>query len=850
MKRALEKTQPTNFKERKKQKLANARTIAVQSPITTSNAVAGSSRLGPTMNDKLKRLPGAIDVEKFAEARSFEINAMKTAIETASSASTTRAWQVLPRHLRRRAASHNPRRVPLRLRDKARSEMDPMRRKVLGRAMPKLGKERRLPKEVIFMNRQHDKRWLETHIWHAKRMKMENMWGYRLAVTPTEKAFRPSHRASIHGSILHDSSYLSLIEMTGPEATLKAILEMCCDTQDVSPGAQRYTSGARVCKTHIYAPNRYPLGLICPITVMWKSRPSIISKPLEEASKSKKGKGKDKQKEVPPEAGDNMRVLWIYFHPSMYDEVFSALRTSTSQTLEAAGSQGVIVDVELIDIRGEVGIFEIMGPKSNQVLRGSLSPVMAQASDDFKKFWASLGNIQSCGSVPRGMIIGFLVNDPRLRFPPKNAKVQLPVGNSVSSSIGVFPSAALAACNVWEQNIRNQIKNPRYQTKDINARRAQNLIPGTPLNPLRQDDRIPVMLIQTSYQHSASNDTESIEGWTFIFPAGWSMAFFQQLTYTGTRVAGQRERQTQAFEAGTAYFPSDYPSTSAYKTHISARAEKEKAKWARTPAAKRVNYRKLGTRSPWIPDWEVVLGLKEMPDEPLDDGDEEEEENVDDVEDMQDLITTQREPEESLEQQREDFLVDDDPAVGPWLLRGVEISSIVSDLSEDLVPSQSLLATLNRLRAKRSLEPLESTIKPDNLLKSALVSVRITICSKGSPSDLSLVYSIPDPELQEWRKGLTRAGVDPIPAEVEFVNLPDIVPAPSSIIGYITTGGFSLSRGEGFAIGAMSLTRLFELQQQAKRLSHYVKSDKTLFVKVRDRKGHQCRLARIHVVQN
>lgn len=214
-----------------------------------------------------------------------------------------------------------------------------------------------------------------------------------------------------------------------------------------------------------------------------------MSKPLEEASKSKKGKGKDKQKEVPPEASDNMRILWIYFHPSVYDEVFSALRTATSQTLEAAGSQGVIVDVELIDIRGEVGIFEIMGPKSNQVLRGSLSPVMAQASDDFKKFWASLGNIQSCGSVPRGMMIGFLVNDPRLRFvvnwrqraysiasfrfPPKNAKVQLPVGNSVSSSIGVFPSAALAACNVWEQNIRNQLKNPRYQTKDINARRAQ-----------------------------------------------------------------------------------------------------------------------------------------------------------------------------------------------------------------------------------------------------------------------------------------------------------------------------------------------------------------------------------------
>ena len=34
-----------------------------------------------------------------------------------------RAWQELPRHLRRRAASHDVRRVPLRLRDKAKAEV-------------------------------------------------------------------------------------------------------------------------------------------------------------------------------------------------------------------------------------------------------------------------------------------------------------------------------------------------------------------------------------------------------------------------------------------------------------------------------------------------------------------------------------------------------------------------------------------------------------------------------------------------------------------------------------------------------------------------------------------------------
>jgi len=37
--------------------------------------------------------------------------------------STHRAFQELPRHLRRRAASHNVRRVPLRLRNKSRAEV-------------------------------------------------------------------------------------------------------------------------------------------------------------------------------------------------------------------------------------------------------------------------------------------------------------------------------------------------------------------------------------------------------------------------------------------------------------------------------------------------------------------------------------------------------------------------------------------------------------------------------------------------------------------------------------------------------------------------------------------------------
>lgn len=51
-----------------------------------------------------------------------------------------------------------------------------------------------------------------------------------------------------------------------------------------------------------------------------------------------------------------------------------------------------------------------------------------------------------------------------------------------------------------------------------------------------------------------------------------------------------------------------------------------------------------------------------------------------------------------------------------------------------------------------------------------------------------------------------------------LVQLSEIVPSPNSIIGYVTTGHYSLARGVGFAIGAISLVQLIELEQQSIRL--------------------------------
>ncbi|KAL0580130.1 Ribonucleases P/MRP protein subunit pop1 [Marasmius crinis-equi] len=716
----------SNSRDRKKQKLTEARTISVQSPNVTTGP--STVRFGPVIHDSMKNLPGAIDVERFAESRAYEIDAMQSAMKTASSSSTHRAWQVLPRHLRRRAASHDPRRVPTRLRAKAKAEMDPIKKKALGRSLPKLGRSKRLARSEVYLKRQRDKRWLETHIWHAKRMHMDNMWGYRLAVTPTEKSFRPSHRASEHHAILHDASYMGLIELKGPEATLISILKMVCDCQSTNPGSQRYIGGSRAGDFDFYEPAMYPYKFIGPTTIMWRPPPATQPQKVAPGFGVKKGKGKEKEK-AKDESKLPVKTAWIRCHPGLFDDIFSALRTATSVTLCGTSE----IEVEIADLRGTVNIFEVIGPKASQVIKGALSPVMEDMEKEFKEFWGDLGDVQTPGALARNMVVGFKVYDPRLKFPPKNANVHYPRPEPPSPFI--HPTSALARSELWDESSRMKLKQPRFKKKDLDDRRAKNPIPGKPLQPLRQDDRIPVILIQRSVESPEEDkDNTAVHGYTLMFPAGWSMAFLPSLIYTGTRVGGQRERAYQAYEAGKPYFPRDFPGTGLYDAYAKERQEEEQAKWLRTPPAKKVNYEKLGTRSPWRADWEVVLGVVTA-------------KATDQNQEV--LVSTQREAETEAS-------MDVDPNSSPeaqyecppWVLRGSELLKIIIE-NDPVDIATTLHATIESYRQKRSLDPLPQELTPGILSKSALITVKIKHCGRGAPGDLAVIYSIPETEVKE-----------------------------------------------------------------------------------------------------
>ena len=311
-------------------------------------------------------------------------------------------------------------------------------------------------------------------------------------------------------------------------------------------------------------------------------------------------------------------------------------------------------------------------------------------------------------------------------------------------------------------------------------------MPGTALTPTQKDNCIPLILIRRTLETPGA-ESRSIHGYTLLLPAGWSMAFWNSLIYTGTRVGGQRERQTQAYEAGTGYFPRDYPSSSAYKEWAAKKASEEEAVWLRKPPAKRVNYGKLGVRNPWQADWEAVLGLKKaksfIQPQAGEKSNNKKKGKKKDKGQAGKFVTTQRSDDQL---NVDDARVEDDqvligiskdskgmeicePEVKPWLFRGFDVTRILELLDQGNTGSE-LLAEINRLRQKRSFEPLSSSITGDDLFNHALVNVKVIMFKEGVPEDMAMIYRVSDEEATTWEQLMVgnRTTVTPLQVVLEL----------------------------------------------------------------------------------
>lgn len=66
---------------------------------------------------------GELDVDKFVKSREYEIRALEQGLARSKKGLTKRAFQQVPKELRRRTASHNVKRIPKRLRERGKREV-------------------------------------------------------------------------------------------------------------------------------------------------------------------------------------------------------------------------------------------------------------------------------------------------------------------------------------------------------------------------------------------------------------------------------------------------------------------------------------------------------------------------------------------------------------------------------------------------------------------------------------------------------------------------------------------------------------------------------------------------------
>ena len=270
------------------------------------------------------------------------------------------------------------------------------------------------------------------------------------------------------------------------------------------------------------------------------------------------------------------------------------------------------------------------------------------------------------------------------------------------------------------------------------------------------------------------------------------MPFFSSLTYTGTRIGGQRECRTQHFEANSLSFPNDYPTTAAHDKAYKRMKISEIAKWSKKPSAKRPNWEKLGVDYPWHLNWESILGYENLRED-------------------RNLTSTQR---FGAETNHEPLQSD----IKPWLLRGPETRSILNEIIHSKDHSLCLRRRMESLRSSRMLRSDQNTDN-SSLLNSALIMVSLDFPYRGAPESFAFICQpteeesdafYEDPKAFKMYLRQTERG-----ESEELIAASEV--DSDTVIGYVTTGHYSLSIGKCRAIGAISLLQLIQLMGRAQR---------------------------------
>ncbi|KAI4154199.1 MAG: hypothetical protein LQ340_001831 [Diploschistes diacapsis] len=115
-------SKPPSISNPKKRTASSAAAATGRGPKFTK-LIDARKILAQTSDPAINNMTGELNVASFVKAREFEIRALENSMAASKQSAATRAFQQVPRELRRRTASHNVKRAPRRLRARAAKEV-------------------------------------------------------------------------------------------------------------------------------------------------------------------------------------------------------------------------------------------------------------------------------------------------------------------------------------------------------------------------------------------------------------------------------------------------------------------------------------------------------------------------------------------------------------------------------------------------------------------------------------------------------------------------------------------------------------------------------------------------------
>ncbi|XP_063976489.1 ribonucleases P/MRP protein subunit POP1 [Diachasmimorpha longicaudata] len=537
-----------------------------------------------------------VEINKLISARASEILAMTHSVENPQR--TKLVFQKLPVHMRRRVMSHNAKRMPRRLREAHQMQMEksglPPRSKRPSR------KYRRRPHNLLleYNRRKRTKKWLETHIWHAKRFHMCEKWGYKIPNFSNDRGYRASYRAVAKHCMIQDISYYSCIELTGPEGVLIERLRVH-SRDELSFGARLYLAGSREGSLMFYKRDHCPVGVV---HFFWR-----------------------------PRVEESLRTLWIWVHPAFFDDVVHEISLSFGFSGTAGGQASMNSDESGCRVNLLVNYFNrfrLRGPLSIAVLSSTLKLPKSPGHDgktawndvwyansrnknDFNlqdEFFQGIQTLNSPGQLPRSSVVALTVLDPRIFLPEKRRKAVL---NQDDCRKVLKVPEGVSGSPLWEIDVRERLKEDFKTNHEINKLREDNLVPGVQNDHEIDEEimaKVPVILVQCPGDTDRGKSTGFASGIDIIIPSRWGVAFWIAFIHRCARPIGIREYKSLIFENLNLNSPEIHPpDTSAYcKESLEIKNELTEV-YFRRPPNRRINFTKFSITSPFFCEWRLLV---------------------------------------------------------------------------------------------------------------------------------------------------------------------------------------------------------------------------------------------------